>query len=102
MGVTKRIANLFEDLEAQAPEKLAKLLSHLECIIRGGVDIEPYEHIFDRLGITQRLGIYNAAEGMIGHQDLSITDGIRYKFLHTGIFEFAPPSSFETTGQYIS
>jgi GH3 auxin-responsive promoter len=92
MGTTKRVAMMLDEIYNKYPDHRVELQKSLQCILRGGVDIGPYRSIFEKLGITNLMWVYNAAEGLIGFQDLSITDEVRYQFLETGFFECIPRS----------
>ncbi len=109
LGVTKWTALFLEDIEKKYPQHKEHLQSSLEAIFRWGVDCTPYLPTFERRGITRLVGIYNAAEGVIWYQILEDRDAAQkasnevwYRFAPTWFFEFAPPTSFDAEGRYIS
>ncbi len=95
MGTTKRIAQMLDEIYKKYPHHREELKKTLSCVLRGWVDIEPYKHIFEKLEIKNLMGIYNAAEGIIGFQDLKIKEDVWYQFLETGFFEFIPKSAIK-------
>jgi hypothetical protein len=102
MWVTSWLAMFLDDCESRYPEHYTILKKTLECIVRWWVDIEPYRNTFNRHGITTMMGIYNAAEWVIGYQDITYKNKKPYfLFAQTWFYELAPRTSFDENWYFI-
>lgn len=100
LGVTSWLAMFLDELQEKYPQHYAELKKTLECVVWWGVDIGPYRDTFERHGIERTIGVYNAAEWVLGYQDLLYHDDVRYLFAQTGFYELAPRSSFDEQGAF--
>ena len=107
-GITPWIQMYFDWLREKSGKNIKQLFPHLQLIIHGGVNFQPYQKAIAEVlgGNVDTIETYPASEGFIAFQDtqtepgllLLVNNGIFYEFVETQDLEKENPKRY-TLGQ---
>lgn len=87
------------ELNPGAGRSLPKIWPHLELLVHGGVNFEPYKPQFDRWlegGAVDLREAFAASEGFVASSDRGYGEGLRLNVDHGLFFEFVPVEELES------